>query len=252
MAKVVSVFNQKGGVGKTTTAVNVSAALAYEGRKVLLFDLDPQANATSGIGLDKKSSRLYEVMVGEESLEAAIESSEIENLDVVKSDHRLAGLEVELARTDGWERVLKERIASVLPSYDLVLFDAPPSLGILSMLSLVASDGILIPIQCEYYALEGVGQLYTTYHLVRQKMNPELQIEGVLLTMYDGRTRLSQQVRSEAESFFREKVFDTVIPRNVRLAEAPSYGRSILEYDAASAGSIAYRKLAREWMERGV
>ncbi len=252
MAKVVSVFNQKGGVGKTTTAVNVSAALASEGRRVLLFDLDPQANATSGMGMDKKSSRLYEVMIGEERLEASIESSQIENLDVVKSDHRLAGLEVELARMDGWERILKERIVPVLSSYDLVLFDAPPSLGILSMLSLVASDGILIPIQCEYYALEGVSQLYTTYHLVRQKMNPNLHIEGVLLTMYDSRTRLSQQVRSEAESFFKEKVFQTVIPRNVRLAEAPSYGRSILEYDAASTGSIAYRKLAREWMERGV
>lgn len=252
MTKVVSIFNQKGGVGKTTTAVNLATALAYEGKRVLLFDLDPQANATSGMGMDKKTSRLYEVLIGEEGLDQAIEPSTIENLDVVKSDHRLAGLEVELARTDHWERILKDRIAPVLPDYDLVIFDAPPSLGILSMLSLVASDGILIPIQCEYYALEGVSQLYTTYHLVRQKMNPNLRIEGVLLTMYDIRTRLSQQVRNEAESFFKEKVFNTVIPRNVRLAEAPSYGRPILEYDAASAGSIAYRKLAREWIERGV
>jgi chromosome partitioning protein len=250
-SKVISVFNQKGGVGKTTTAVNLCAALAKAKKKTLLADIDPQGNATSGLGIDKKLSKLYKVLIGMESSENAVVSTEYDNLFVIPSNEDMAGLEVELATIQNWEPVLKDIIDPLRKDYDYIIIDAPPSLGILSMMALVASDRILIPIQCEYYALEGVSQLYSTYTKIKKKLNPELEIEGVLLTMYDSRTNLSQSVLEEAKNFFKEKVFETYIPRNVRLAEAPSFGQPVIHYDPSSSGSIAYKKLCKELLQRG-
>ena len=251
MARIISCFNQKGGVGKTTTAVNLAAMVAKTGKRTLLFDFDPQANATSGVGVDKKDSRLYDLLINKSNLEEALIETEYKNLFLIPADNRLAGLEVELALMEGWERILKDALAPIKDKFEYIIIDAPPSLGILSMLSLIASDSILIPIQSEYYALEGVSELYSTYTKIKKKLNPDLEIEGVLLTMYDSRTNLSKSVKTEAENFFKDKVYKTTIPRNIKVAESPSFGKPVVYYDWLSSGAIAYKKLAREFLKRG-
>lgn len=249
MAKVITIFNQKGGVGKTTTVVNLSAALANSKKKVLVIDLDPQANATSGLGVDKEQEHnVYDLLINDN--EDIVIKTENKNIDVISSNGDLAGIEIELSQQNNWQYRLKEKIKDVKDNYDYLIIDSPPSLGVLSMIALVASDSILVPVQCEYYALEGVGQLMSTITLVRDSFNPELVIEGVILCMYDGRTNLSIQVAEEVKSFFEDKVFKTVIPRNVRLAEAPSFGMNIFDYDANSKGAKAYKSLAKEFIKR--
>ncbi|MDQ0508414.1 Sporulation initiation inhibitor protein soj [Aedoeadaptatus ivorii] len=247
MGKYIAVFNQKGGVGKTTTVVNLADALAFGGKKVLILDLDPQGNATSGLNVEKdRENMIYDFLLGSEE-DPVVHIKE--NLDLIPSGSTLAGIEIEFAQTEGWQMILKERLKQ-LEGYDYILMDCPPSLGILSISALAACDSILIPVQCEYYALEGLSQLMESIQLVRNGFNPSLEIEGVVLTMYDGRTNLSMLVVEEVKSYFKDKVFSTVIPRNVRLAEAPSYGKSILDYDAKSRGAKAYIALAEELIGR--
>ncbi len=246
MGRVISVFNQKGGVGKTTTAVNAAAALGKRGCKVLLVDMDPQGNATSGLGIEKSGDSIYRVMTGERSAKEAIVPSTADNVDVLPSGSELAGLEIELAGMDSRESRLKTAMKDVAADYDFVWIDCPPSLGLLSINALVYSDSVLIPMQCEYYALEGVSQLVETIALVRKGMNRNLEVEGILLSMFDGRNNLAIEVVEEVKKYFRDKVFATIIPRNIRLAEAPSYGVSVLDYDGKSKGAAAYEKLAAE------
>ena len=247
MTRKIAVFNQKGGVGKTTTVINLADALANKGHRVLILDLDPQGNATSGLNVDKdRDHMIYDFLLGDEG-DFIVPIKE--NLDIIPSGATLAGIEIEFARRDRWQTVLKEDMAQ-LEGYDYIIMDCPPSLGILSILALTAADGILIPVQCEYYALEGLSQLMESIQLVRGGFNPDLEIEGVLLTMYDGRTNLSMQVVEEVKNYFKNAVFSTVIPRNVRLAEAPSYGMSILDYDKNSRGAKAYAALADEVEKR--
>lgn len=243
MTRSIAVFNQKGGVGKTTTVINLADALANKGHRVLILDLDPQGNATSGLNIEKdREEMIYDYLLGAEG-DFAVQVKD--NLSIIPSGAGLAGIEIEFARRDDWQTVLKDRIAD-LEDYDYIVMDCPPSLGILSILALTAADGILIPVQCEYYALEGLSQLMESIQLVRGGFNPDLEIEGVLLTMYDGRTNLSMQVVEEVKNYFKDAVFSTVIPRNVRLAEAPSYGMSIMDYDKNSRGAKAYASLADE------
>lgn len=243
MTRSIAVFNQKGGVGKTTTVINLADALANKGHQVLILDLDPQGNATSGLNIEKdRENMIYDYLLGAEG-DFAIQVKD--NLSIIPSGAGLAGIEIEFARREDWQTVLKDRI-SKLEGYDFIVMDCPPSLGILSILALTAADGILIPVQCEYYALEGLSQLMESIQLVRRGFNPDLEIEGVLLTMYDGRTNLSMQVVEEVKNYFKDAVFSTVIPRNVRLAEAPSYGMSIMDYDKNSRGAKAYASLAAE------
>ena len=251
MAKVVAVFNQKGGVGKTTTNVNLSACIADRGKKVCVIDIDPQGNTTSGFGVDKNllEYSIYDLLVDGVNIRKIIIETKYENLDLVPSSSELAGAEIELVSLDDRERKLKAAIDEIRDEYDYIFVDCPPSLGLLTINSLSAVDSVLIPIQCEYYALEGVSQLMNTIHLVKQNLNPELEIQGVVLSMFDGRTNLSIEVVQEVKNYFRGKVYTTIIPRNVRLAEAPSHGQPIIYYDSKSKGAEAYSDLAEEFIE---
>jgi len=252
MAKVFSLCNQKGGVGKTTTAVNLAACLAQSQNKVLLIDIDPQGNATSGVGLDKNlvQKRAYNLLIDENRDSEIILSTCVTNLYVIPSNSHLAGGEVELINAENREFLFKNAIEEIKEQYDFVLIDCPPSLGLLTLNSMVASDGILIPLQCEYYALEGLGQLLNTYQLVKEKLNPELEIAGVILTMADFRTNLTQQVIEDVRNHFQDRVFQTVIPRSVKISEAPSFGKPISVYDPHSKGAKCYEEIAKEFLAR--
>ncbi|MBC8586719.1 ParA family protein [Paratissierella segnis] len=251
MGKIVAIFNQKGGVGKTTTSINLSSGIGKIGKKVLLVDIDPQGNSTSGLGMDKNKVEhiIYDILALDLPIEDGIFPTSAENVDIIPSNNQLAGLEIELAREGDWEMMLRKELAKVRDDYDYIFIDCPPSLGILSVLGLIASDSVIIPIQCEYYALEGVSQLFDTIELVKKNFNPSLEVEGVVLSMFDGRTNLSIQVVDEVKSFFKGKVYTNIIPRNVRLAEAPSYGLSIMDYDEKSRGAEAYMDLAEEFLD---
>lgn len=253
MPLTYAIINQKGGVGKTTTAVNLAACLAAAGQKVLLVDCDPQGNATSGLGIDraKLEGCIYSVLLGDRDIEETLLSTPVEGLDLLPATLDLAGAEIELVSTLSRESKLKQVLSRLTRPYDLILIDSPPSLGLLTINALTASDEVLIPIQCEYYALEGISQLLQTLNLVRRHLNPELKIGGVLLTMHDPRTNLSQQVIDEVRTHFGAKVFQTIIPRNIRLSEAPSHGLPILLYDPRSRGAEAYQQLSKEVIQRG-
>ncbi|HGF7130402.1 TPA: ParA family protein [Enterococcus faecium] len=252
MAQIISVANQKGGVGKTTTTVNLGACLASLGKKVLLVDMDAQGNATSGVGIRKPdvTRDIYDVLVNELPIDEATLITEHENLSIVPATLQLAGAEIELTSMMARESSLKGSLAEVSSQYDYILIDCPPSLGHLTINSFTASDSILIPVQCEYYALEGLSQLLNTVRLVQKHFNPELEIEGVLLTMYDARTNLGNEVVEEVRKYFREKVYETIIPRNIRLSEAPSHGKPIIDYDPRSRGAEVYQALAKEVVSR--
>jgi len=250
VGKVISIANQKGGVGKTTTSVNISAILAKKGKKVLLIDTDPQGNATSGLGLEKKDISIYDVIIGETNIEDAVQDTQIKNLKVCPSNINLAGAEVELVSMISREYRLKEKLEESKDKYDYIIIDCPPSLGLITLNAFTASDSVLIPVQCEYYALEGLGQLINTINLVKKHLNKNLEIEGAVLTMYDARTNLSNQVVKEVKNYFDDRVYKTVIPRNVRLSEAPSYGMPISVYDPRSKGAKCYDKLVREILKK--
>ena len=252
MGKIIAYANQKGGVGKTTTCVNVSAYMATMGKKILLIDLDPQGNATSAVGLDKDSDikSIYNVIIGENYVEEVIKKTSIDGLDILPSEINLAGAEIELVSMDNREKVLKNILNRLKKSYDYICIDCPPSLGLLTVNALTACDSVMIPIQCHFFALEGLTQLMNTIKLVKKHLNPEIDVEGVILTMKDNRSNLVSQVSEEIRKFFGKKVFNTVIPNNIRLAEAPSYGMPICTYDAKSRGGMAYHDLAVELLER--
>jgi len=253
MSQVIAIANQKGGVGKTTTAVNLGASLAVAEKRTLVLDIDPQGNATSGLGVEHRSSRptIYDVLIGRHSMEeSVVRDVHFPFLDVVPSTRDLVGAEIELVAAIGRESILRQALAAVRERYDYVLVDCPPSLGLLTLNTLTAADSVLIPIQCEFYALEGLSQLLNTVRLVQRGLNPDLDIEGVLLTMYDRRLNLSRQVAAEVREYFGATVYRSAIPRNVRLAEAPSFGRPIVLYDVLSTGAQAYLALAQEVMAR--
>ncbi|MBR7131923.1 MAG: ParA family protein [Clostridia bacterium] len=252
MGKIISIVNQKGGVGKTTTAVNLASAIGIEGKKVLLVDADPQGNSTSGYGISKKETKLtsYELLIGKGTADTAAVKTEYKNVDVVPSSINLAAAEVDLIEMENRHAQLKMALASVREKYDYIFIDCPPSLGLITINALNASDTVLVPIQCEYFALEGLSQLTATVRQVKRLYNPTLEIEGIVLTMYDGRLNLTQQVVGEIKKYFATKLYKTAIPRAVRLSEAPSYGMPIQYYDKRSKGSSAYNDLAKEFLKK--
>ncbi len=252
MAKIISLANQKGGVGKTTTAINLSAALAKAGQKVLLIDADPQANASSGLGVDIRTldRTIYECLINNIDPATAIIATRVSGLDIIPSHIDLVGAEIEMLNIDNRENILKNILSQLRDRYDYILIDCSPSLGLITVNALTASDAVIIPVQCEFFALEGIAKLLNTIKIIKQKLNPALKIEGFLLTMYDNRLRLSNQVYEEVKRHFGDLVFDTVIARNVRLSEAPSHGLSVIEYDASSKGAKNYEALAKELLQR--
>ena len=253
MGRIIAIANQKGGVGKTTTSINLSAALAAKGKKILVIDTDPQGNTTSGFGIDKNDldNTIYELILGDCSIRDCIIKDAIENVDVIPSNVNLAASEIELIGVDKKEFILKNEVDYVKDKYDFIIIDCPPSLNVLTINSMTTANSVLVPIQCEYYALEGLSQLIHTVNLVKERLNPELQLEGVLFTMYDARTNLSLQVVENVKSNLKQAIYKTIIPRNVRLAEAPSHGMPINVYDSKSAGAESYRLLAQEVIHRG-
>ena len=253
MGRTIVIANQKDGVGKTTTAINLSASLAELGQKVLVVDMDPQGNTTSGLGVEKdeKEYTVYELLLGECSIEDCLTESVCENLTVVPSNINLSAAEIELIGTEDKEFILRDAVSSIKNNYDFILIDCPPSLNVLTINAMCTADTVLVPIQCEYYALEGLSQLMHTIELVRERLNPNLEIEGVVFTMYDARTNLSLEVVENVKSNLNQNIYKTIIPRNVRLAEAPSYGLPITKYDARSSGAESYRLLAEEVIHRG-
>lgn len=250
---MIALANQKGGVGKTTSSVNLSSSLAFLGKKVLLVDIDPQGNASSGVGVNKGEIEhcIYDVLVDDVAIQDVLQKTDLDNLNVIPATIQLAGAEVELVPAISREIRLKKAIDSIRDDYDYVIIDCPPSLGLLTLNALTAADSVLIPVQCEYYALEGLSQLLNTIRIVQKHLNEDLQIEGVLLTMLDARTKLGIQVIEEVKKYFQNKVFNTIIPRNVRLSEAPSHGKPILLYDAKSKGAEVYLELAKEVVAHG-
>lgn len=248
MAKIISISNQKGGVGKTTTAINLASALTIKEKKVLLVDIDPQGNTTSGVGIDKRDVKFssYTVLTGDSTMAEAVIPTEFKNLSIVPADMNLSAADLELATVENRENLLKNALAEVRVDYDYIIMDCPPSLGLITTNALTASDSVLIPIQCEFFALEGLSQLMNSVRRVKRQFNDKLELEGVLLTMYDGRLNLTQQVVSEVKKFFPKKVFNTVVPRSVRISEAPGFGMPINYYDKNNRGTYAYEKLAEE------
>lgn len=252
MGKVISLTNKKGGVGKTTTAVNLAACCADLGKKVLLIDIDSQGNATTGLGFSKSALKksVYNVLIDDEDITANILPAQVKYLDLLPANVNLTGIEVDLVYKRNRENILKTAIDKVRANYDYVFIDCPPSLGLLTINALVASDSIIVPLQSEYYALEGVSQLMNTINMVRQHLNPKIKVEGVVITMYDGRALIAKQIALEIKKFFKGKLYDIIIPRNVRLAEAPSHGKPIIVYDPKCAGARAYKALAEEFLSR--
>lgn len=252
MGKVIAIANQKGGVGKTTTAVNLSACLGKRGKKTLLIDIDPQGNTTSGLGLDPRAveQSVYDCIINDVPMGEVVVKTDFDNLWICPANINLAGAELELVPKPNREYVLRDSIAQIKDDFDFIFIDCPPSLGLITLNSFAATDSVLVPIQCEYYALEGLSQLTNTIKMVKKALNPDISIEGILLTMFDARTNLSIQVVDEVKKFFRDKVFATIIPRNVRLSEAPSFGQPIIEYDRNSRGAECYTDLAEEVIGR--